>query len=59
MKLLNAMRQVMTQQAVFTIHVKHFYLEQKSNTIHFDTLYVVTNSVIISKQADDKDAESG
>ena len=48
MNSLNALRQVMAQQAVFTIHVKHVDLEQKSSM----TL-IATNSAIISKQADE------
>ena len=39
---LNALRQVMMQQAVFTLCVKHFDLEHKSRDTHY------TNSAIIS-----------
>ena len=36
-KLLNTMRQVITQQAVFITYITHFDLEQKSKTTHYDT----------------------
>ena len=39
---LNTLRQVMMQQAVFTLRVKHFDLEHKSRDTHY------TNSAIIS-----------